>query len=228
MKPLLLLISCVLCGLTSQAQGDMQLIDKIVAIIGDEIVLYSDLQAAEMELTKGQGKLTPEQQCMLIEDQAYQKLLLHHAKLDSVTVSDEEVNAQVERRLSYFMNMFGSAEQFEAYYGKSVAQMKEEYFDLIKEQLLVQKQQGEITRNVKTTPADVLRFYQSLPADSLPLIGEQVSYSKIVVDPVIRETARQRIINFLDSIRQDIVAGRTSMTLQAARHSEDPGSRYKG
>lgn len=228
MKPLLLLISCVLCGLTSQAQGDMQLIDKIVAIIGDEIVLYSDLQAAEMELTKGQGKLTPEQQCMLIEDQAYQKLLLHHAKLDSVTVSDEEVNAQVERRLSYFMNMFGSAEQFEAYYGKSVAQMKEEYFDLIKDQLLVQKQQGEITRNVKTTPADVLRFYQSLPADSLPLIGEQVSYSKIVVDPVIRETARQRIINFLDSIRQDIVAGRTSMTLQAARHSEDPGSRYKG
>lgn len=228
MRILTLFIAGLLGCTASFAQGDMQLIDKIVAIVGDEIVLYSDLQAAEMEMTKGQGKLTPGQQCTILENQVYQKLLLHHAKLDSVTVADQEVDAQVERRLNYFMTMFGTAEQFEAYYGKTVAQMKEEYFELIKEQLLVQKQQGEITKNAKTTPADVLRFYNSLPVDSLPLIGEQVAYSQIVIDPVIRESARQKVINFLDSVRQDIMAGRTSMTLQAARHSEDPGSRYKG
>lgn len=219
---------CLLVPGLAFGQENLQLIDKISAIVGDEIILHSELVGAELEITKGERKLGAGQRCEIVENLVYQKLLLHHARLDSVKVSDDEVNSQVERRLSHFVSMFGSTEQFESFYGKTVSQMKEEYFDLIKDQLLVQRQQGEITKNLKTTPADVLRYFRSLPEDSLPLIGEQVQFSKIVIDPVIRESARQRVIQFLDSIRQDIIAGRTSMTLQAARHSEDPGSRYKG
>jgi peptidyl-prolyl cis-trans isomerase SurA len=215
-------------SLFSNAQENLQLIDRIIGVVGDEIILYSDLKSSELEITKGESTLSRDKECANYENLMYQKLLLHHAKLDSVEVADAEVKAQVERRLDYFVNMFGSVEQFEQYYGKSASQMKDEYFDVIKDQLLVQKEQGEITKNIKVTPADVMSYYNRFPSDSLPLIGEQVQYSQIVIDPEVRESERQHIIQFLDSIRQDIVNGKTSMTLQAARWSEDPGSRYKG
>ncbi len=206
-----------------------ELVDKIVAVVGDEAVLHSDIQSAILEASQGKTvNSTLGERCSVIENLMYQKLLLNQAKLDSIEVSDPEVNQQVERRLNYFVSMFGSVEQFEQYYGKTSAQMKSEYFDLIKEQLLVQKMQREITKDVKVTPSDVLRFFQATPADSLPLIGEQVLYSQIIIDPAIRESERQRTISFMDSLRLEIMNGRTSMTLQAAKWSEDPGSKYKG
>lgn len=211
----------------SLAQGEI--VDKIIGVVGDEIILYSDVKAAILE--RSQGKTTvasPAETCSIYEDLLYQKLLLNQSRLDSIEVADAEVDMQVDRRISYFVQMFGSTEQFEAYYGKTTAQMREEYFDLIKDQLLVQRMQQEITKELKVTPSDVLKYYNSIPADSLPLVGEQVMYSQIVIDPAIRETERQRTIQFLDSIRLDIMNGKTSMTLQAAKWSEDPGSRYKG
>ena len=210
------------------AQGNEELVDKVIAVVGDEIVLYSDLKNGLMELSQGTGKYTRDQECQSFEDLVYQKLLLNQARLDSVEVTDGEGQSQVERRMEYFINMFGSVEQFEAYYGKTVAQMKEQYFDMIKEQLLVQKEQETITKSVRTTPADVLNMFKSLPVDSLPLIGEQLQYSQIKFDPEVRESVVQQTIHMLDSIRNDIVNGKTSMTIQAARWSEDPGSRFKG
>lgn len=210
------------------AQNEREVADKVIAVVGDEIVLYSDLKNSILEASEGSGKATKEQECQAYEDLVYQKLLLNQARLDSVEVSDAEVQSQVERRLGYFISMFGSVEQFEAYYGKSASQMKEQYFDIIKEQLLVQKEQEEITKNVRTTPADVLRMFNSLPVDSLPLIGEQLQYAQIMFDPEVRESVRQSTILLMDSIRRDIIAGKTSMTIQAARWSEDPGSKYKG
>jgi peptidyl-prolyl cis-trans isomerase SurA len=124
--------------------------------------------------------------------------------------------------------MFGSVEEFEKYYGKSQTQLKDEYFDLIRDQLLVQRMSDNITKNVRVTPADVLRYYNGVPKDSIPLIGEQVEFSKIQIDPKVRETERSRVIQLLDSIRVNLVNGRSSMTLEAAKWSEDPGSRYKG
>jgi len=210
------------------AQGKTELVDKVIAVVGDEIVLYSDLKNGLMELSQGTGKYNRDQECQSFEDLVYQKLLLNQARLDSVEVTDGEVQSQVERRMEYFINMFGSVEQFEAYYGKTVAQMKEQYFDMIKEQLLVQKEQETITKSVRTTPADVLSMFKSLPVDSLPLIGEQLQYSKIAFSPEVRESVVQKTIHMLDSIRADIVNGKTSMTIQAARWSEDPGSKFKG
>lgn len=216
-----------LLPLLANAQGE--LIDKIVAVVGDEIVLHSDIQSTILEASQGKtAYATAEERCSVVENLLYQKLLLNQSKIDSIDVSDAEVQMQVDRRINYFVQMFGSTEQFEAYYGKTTAQMKSEYFDLIKDQLLVQRMQSEITKDLKVTPSDVLKYFNSLPPDSLPLVGEQIRYSQIVIDPEVRESERQRTIMFLDSIRNDIINGRTSMTLQAAKWSEDPGSRYKG
>lgn len=213
--------------LLAHSQGEV--IDKIIGVVGDEIILYSDLKSGILEMTQGKSSsVSPIEECSIVENLMYQKLLLNQSKIDSIEVSDAEVQMQVERRLSYFVQMFGSTEQFEAYYGKTTAQMKSEYFDLIKDQLLVQRMQQEITKDLKVTPSDVLKYFNALPPDSLPLVGEQVRYSQIIIDPAIRESERQRTIQFLDSIRLDIIQGKTSLTLQAAKWSEDPGSRYKG
>jgi len=203
-------------------------IDKIIGGVGAEVVLLSDFENAKFELTQGKTQLAAEKECSIFENLMYQKLLLHQAKVDSVEVTDGEVNAQVEKRITYFIEMLGSVEQFETYYGKPISQLKVDFFEMIRDQLLTQKKQDEITKNVKITPSQVLKYYQSLPVDSLPLIGEQVQYSQIVIAPLIPESENQQVIQFLDSVRNDIASGRTSMTIQARRNSEDPGSKFKG
>jgi len=226
-RMILFLSLLVSVGLHAQPKPGIT-IDKIIGGVGNEIILLSELENAKYEISQGKSNFPRQRECSLFEDLMYQKLLLHQAKLDSVEVTDGEVNSQVERRISYFLEMFGSVEAFESYYGKSVAELKIDFFDLIKDQILVQKKQEEITKNVQITPSMVLKYVNTLPVDSLPLIGEQIQYSQIVIAPMIPEKENQRIIHFLDSIRADIVAGRTSMTIQARRWSEDPGSKYKG
>ncbi|MBM3447857.1 MAG: hypothetical protein FJX90_01975 [Bacteroidetes bacterium] len=226
-RMILFLSLLVSVGLHAQPKPGIT-IDKIIGGVGNEIILLSELENAKYEISQGKSNFPRQRECSLFEDLMYQKLLLHQAKLDSVEVTDGEVNSQVERRISYFLEMFGSVEAFESYYGKSVAELKIDFFDLIKDQILVQKKQEEIAKNVQITPSMVLKYVNTLPVDSLPLIGEQIQYSQIVIAPMIPEKENQRIIHFLDSIRADIVAGRTSMTIQARRWSEDPGSKYKG
>lgn len=204
-----------------------ELIDGIIGIVGNEIVLQSDLVTSSLEMNNGKPA-TGVQLCEVYENLMYQKLLLNQSKLDSIEVTDAEVQSQVERRLDYFIQMFGSVEEFEKYYNKTTMQMKSEYFDLIKDQLLVQRMQDDITKNVKVTPSDVQRYFVTIPKDSLPLIGEQVQYSQIVISPKVLDADKINLVAFLDSIRSRLIEGRTSMTLEAAKWSEDPGSKYKG
>lgn len=204
------------------------LVDEVIAVVGNEIILRSDLENLELESTGGKGGLSEEQRCRNIETLLYQKLLLHQSRMDSLEVADSEVQSQVSKRIEYYVQMFGSVEEFEKYYGKSQSQMKDEFFELIQEQMLVQKMQDDIAKNLKITPADVVRYAEEIHPDSIPLIGEQVEYSKIQIDPVIRESEKNRVVNVLDSIRSILVAGKSSMTLEAAKWSEDPGSKYKG
>ena len=204
------------------------IVDEIIAVVGNEVILRSDLETLELETTGGKGGATEEQRCRNLETLLYQKLLLHQSKMDSLEVADADVQNQVTKRIEYYIQMFGSVEEFERYYGKSQSQMKDEFFELIKEQMLVQKMQDEISKNLKVTPADVVRYADNIPPDSIPLIGEQVEYSKIQITPTVRESEKNRIIQMMDSIRSVLVSGKSSMTLEAAKWSEDPGSKYKG
>lgn len=205
-----------------------KVVDKIIAVVGNEIILQSELETSLLEITQGKTQPTTEMVSTAIEQLLYQKLLLNQSKLDSLEVSDAEVTMQVDRRINYFVQMFGSVAEFEKYYGKSQAQLKEEYFDLIRDQLLVQKMQDQITRSLKVTPAEVLRYYKSVPPDSIPLIGEQLEYSKIEIKPKITDAEKDKLYHTLDSLRTILVSGKSSMTLEAAKWSDDPGSKYKG
>ena len=221
-----------LYGLThlwAQPSSDAyQRIDGIVAVVGDEIVLSSDVRDRVTQAQLEGREVSADNECGLIESILFEKLLLHNARLDSLEVTDAEVMGEIDRRLTYYLQMFGSLEAFEAEYGKSVAEWKAEFQDPVREQILAQKMQAEIDQTVRSTPAEVQDYFDAIPADSLPLIPEELSYSELVMQPEVGEAQKMRTRNTLDSIRTLVSTGKISMTLAATRYSEDPGSKYKG
>jgi len=208
--------------------SEFQLLDGIVAVVGDEIILHSAIEDRALQARIEGGEADESNKCGFLEELLFEKLLLHNARLDSLEVSDGEVMDEIERRLAYYIKMLGSVESFEAEYGKSVAQWKADFTEPILDQLLAQRMQQTISQEVRATPAEVLEYFEKTPVDSLPLIPEELSYSEIVLQPVISDRQKQAVRTTLDSIRNLVATGQLSMTLAATRYSEDPGSKYKG
>jgi len=208
--------------------SEFQLLDGIVAVVGDEIILNSAIEDRALQARIEGGESDESNKCGFLEELLFEKLLLHNARLDSLEVSDGEVMDEIERRLAYYIKMLGSVESFEAEYGKSVAQWKADFTEPILDQLLAQRMQQTISQEVRATPAEVLEYFEKTPLDSLPLIPEELSYSEIVLQPVISDRQKQAVRTTLDSIRNLVATGQLSMTLAATRYSEDPGSKYKG
>ena len=207
---------------------DFQVLDAVIAVVGDEFVLQSDIEAQAFS-ARAQGQNVDRiAECRILEDMLFQKLLVHNAKLDSVEVTDAEVLDEIDRRLAYYIQLFGSMEAFEAEYGQSVAQWKSEFAEPMREQLLASRMQASIDQQVRATPAEVQQAYEETPEDSLPLIPEALSYSELVLQPEITEIQRAETRRTLDSVRTLVEQGKLSMTLAAMRYSEDPGSKYKG
>jgi len=227
----LLVVGAVFATLPALAtldSTDFQVLDAVVAVVGDEFVLQSDVEAQAFSARAQGMSVDRKAECRLLEDLLFQKLLVHNAKLDSLEVTEAEVMDELDRRLAYYIRQFGSLEAFENEYGRSVAQWKSEFADPLREQLLASRMQGSIDQQVRATPAEVQQAYAETPPDSLPLIPEALSYSEIVLQPAITEVQRGQTRSALDSIRTLVEQGKLSMTLAAMRHSEDPGSKYKG
>jgi peptidyl-prolyl cis-trans isomerase SurA len=227
-RSFLFIILAGLSGLAAYAQPGT-LVDGIVAVVGNQPVLKSDIEAEKITMKQqGFGMDIPDLDCIVMEEMLFTKLLVFQAVLDSIEVSEGEIMATVEQRLNYFISQLGSPEAFEQYYGKSIAEFKADFHDPIKEQLQSQKMMGNIQQGVKVTPREVEKFFNKIPKDSLPLISAQVQYAQIVIDPAVRQSQKDKERRFLDSIRTEIMLGKTTMFAQAARHSEDPGSKLKG
>ena len=214
--------------LAQPGNSEFQLLDGIVAVVGDEIILNSAIEDRALQTRIEGGEVDESNKCIFLEELLFEKLLLHNARLDSLDVTDGEVMDEIERRLAYYIKMLGSVESFEAEYGKSVAQWKADFTEPILDQLLAQRMQQTISQEVRATPAEVMEYFEKTPVDSLPLIPEELSYSEIVLQPVISDEQKQAVRTTLDSIRNLVATGQLSMTLAATRYSEDPGSKYKG
>ena len=225
---LFVLLGTVFTALLGQAQEqpDLQQLERIIAVVGNEIVLQSDVDAQIFQMEASGMPVTDV--CPVVEQLMLQKLLLHQARLDSIEVDDGEVTAQIDRRLEYYIRMFGSVEAFEAEYGKTVAAWKAEFREPMREQLMADRMQQTIEGQVRATPRDIADHYAGIPTDSLPLIPEELRYSRLLIEPELTEAQKLETRAALDSIRGDVVSGKLSLTLAAMRHSEDPGSKYKG
>lgn len=204
-----------------------RLVDGVVAVVGRNIVLKSDIdQQFESLKQQNQGEM-PGGRCEVFEDLLFEKLLLHQAEQDSVVVSDEEVDLTLERRINVFVQQIGSRQKLEQYYNKSILEIKEEMQPFVKDQMIAQRMMQKVTADIETTPTEVRNFYKSIPEDSLPLINAQVEYARIVKYPDPSPEAVEEAIERLNELRKRISEG-SSFSTMAVLYSEDPGSAKSG
>ena len=205
-----------------------QVVDEIVAVVGDEVVLASDIETQYLQYLSQGHTDSEEIRCQIIEDVLYQKLLVHQAKLDSTDVSEDDVNQEVDRRLSYFISELGSKESVEEYFKKSISKLKIELYDVIYNQLLTQRMQSDITSSVSITPEEVKMFFNQLKESAdIPVMPTTIEISQIVKIPEISSDEKSRIRKKLISFRDRIKNGEDFMVL-ATLYSDDTESAKNG
>ena len=222
---------CVLAGVlftSGSLFAQTESADKIVAIVGkDKIILQSELDMQANELKSHDPNYNDNMKCQILQNMILQKLLVEQAERDSVIVTDDEAETELEKKLRYFISMYGSKEKMEQAVGKTIYQIKEENRELVKEQLIVQKMQSQIFQNVKITPGEVRTFYNK-NADSMPFLPASIEIGQIVIDPPVSREMDDYARKTIDGIRKEIVEGGKSFETMAIMNSDDPGSRDNG
>ncbi len=212
------------------AQSQPAVIDQVIARVGGEYVLLSQLEE-QFAQAVGQSNtpLPPEARCQILDQILVGKLLFNKSKLDSIEVSDSEVegqlNARIDRILGY---MGGSIEQFEDYYGQSITATKEQFREDLREQISVERMRGSVIQEVKVTPAEIKDFFSKIPKDSLPYFNAEVEVGEIALKPEANEDTRELTIARLEDIRERITAGTLTFEEAAQKYSEDGSARGGG
>ena len=225
---LLVILSLFISVLPTYAQDQAMVVDKIIAKIDNNIILKSELEQAYLQyMASGQAIGGSDVKCQMFESLVINKLMIAKAEIDSVVVTDEEVNSNLNNRMNVFISRIGSEEKIEEYYGKSLEQFKDELRDQVKDQLIVQRMQTTITSDISVTPAEVQEFFNSIPKDSLPYFSTEISLAQIVKIPEISKKQKDEISNKLLDIREQIVAGADFEEL-ARKYSEEPAASTSG
>ncbi len=214
-------------SITSFGSFAQQTIDKIAAQVGDKVILLSDIQAQKIQAIQAGITISPEMDCEMLEELMYQKLLITQAILDSVDVTSEQVNSEMESRLRVIENQIGGRQKMEDFYGKTVTQIKNEFRPIIREQLMAREMEYTIANGISVTPREVKDFYTKIPIDSIPFINTQLSFQQIVIYPEISNKDKDIARAKIEKIRKDIMNGKAFST-QARIHSMDPGSAKDG
>lgn len=222
MKRISLLLIGVVClvGLVKAQKT----IDGVAAVVGDKIILHSAIEGQYQQMA-AQGYSGDESalKCQLLEEQLYQKLLAHQAEVDSVVVTEMEINDAIDQRIRYFVSQIGSEEKLAEYFGKSINQIKEEFKPIFKDQLLAQRMEGRVTADITVTPEGVRKFYNDIPKDSLPVLPLELEVSQLVVVPEVDPKEKERIEQKLNSFKERVKNGE-DFSILATLYSEDPGS----
>lgn len=209
----------------SAAQTEGKMLDGVVAVVGGSPILKSEVESKQVQAKMDSVPFNP---CSALEDLLFQKLLLAQAILDSVEVSPEQVEDELERRLRYYVAQFGSVKAFEEFYGKTVERFKEEFRDELKDVMLVNRMQATITDNVTVSPTEIREFFESIPKDSVPFINAEVEVGHIVKKPAINPELKKYAKERLEAIRKEVVSGSKDFATAAILYSQDPGSASKG
>ena len=228
MKRILIVLILVISAFAGQAQTAKLLADKIVAIVGDKIVLKSDI-VNYIEDQKRQGNEMPENaECFLLERMMQDKALILQAEKDSLPVSDEEVEAELDQRVRYFIMQYGGKEAFEQIAGRTIYQVKEDFRKSIREGRLAKSMREKIVEYVKITPNEVKEYFNKIPKDSLPFYETELVIGQIVIHPKAGRELEKYAQDELADYRRQIEAGQKTFETLARLYSEDPGSKQTG
>ena len=224
MTKLLRALALLLLALPAFAQPVPVKVDGVVAQVGKEIILSSDIAMQKEALAREGQTLTD---CQMIRELLLEKLLIHHAAIDSVIVAEEEVDENIDRRIEQLVGQIGTERRLEEYYGKTILEIKEEMRPLMKNQMTAQRMQMTITETIDVTPKEVEDALAKIPLDSLPLIGTEVEIAQVTIVPKVSEQAEKDAIDRLNQLRDRILNG-SSFATMAILYSEDPGSNRNG
>ena len=231
MKRNWIIIALMLLALPTMAQNRQpQVVDKVVAVVGKNIILQSDIENQFIQyrlqgMVEGSGK---EIRSRILEDLLLQKLMLNQAEMDSITVTDEQVEAELNRKIQWFISRIGSQEKMEAQFGKTMSEIKEEVRQAAKDNMLQEEVQRKIMENVVVTPNEVRAFFNDIPKDSLPTVDPEYEIVQIVKRPPVSIDEKLQVKDRLYQIRKRILEGESSFSTMAVLYSEDPGSARQG
>ena len=213
-------------ALSGYAQNNVA--EEVAWVVGDEPIFKSEIEEQYMQLQYERTPVTGNPYCVIPERIAIDKLFLHQAKIDSVEVSESMIIQQAERRINYFINNLGSKEKVEEYFRKPLPELREQTINMVRDQATIQEVQSKLTKDVKPTPADVRKYFNSLPKDSLPYIPLQVEVKIITLNPVIPQQEIDEVKARLRDYTNKVNNGESEFSTLAILYSEDGSSVYGG
>ncbi len=204
------------------------LADKIVATVGDKIVLRSEIDNSILDMQRQNIEIPENARCLLLEQALGIKALVLQAEKDSLPVSDDEINAEIENKVRYFINQYGSKDIVEQIAGKSIYQLKEDFKQTFRDQKLSQSMRIKIVDDVKITPSEVKVYFETIPKDSLPFYESEVEVGQIVVYPKASRELESYAIDQLKEYKQQVESGAKKFETLATLYTDDPGSKETG
>ncbi len=204
-----------------------QVVDQVMAVVGNNIILRSDIEK-QYNQALAQGIVGSEDlKCEVFDQLLLQKLMINQASIDSLIVTDAQVDGELDKRMRYYIKQIGSEERLEEYFHTTIVQLKAELRDVIKEQITVQQMQGKITKDITATPNDVRVYFNSIDPDSIPYIDAEMEVAQIVRNPPISAEEKKAVRARLEEYRQAIIAG-SDFAVYAALYSDDNSTAKKG
>lgn len=224
----LFLFVFVVSTLGAHAQAKKVIADKIAAVVGDRIILQSDIKNSVADMVRRGESLPSNAECMIMEQAVVSKVMMLQAEKDSLPVTDEDVEADLDNRIRSYINQFGSQEAVEEIAGKTIYQIKDDARASVREQKLAGAMQRKIVENVRITPVEVKAFFDKIPKDSLPFYESELEIGQIVLYPKPSRDLEQYIVGEMNNYRRQIELKLTTFEQLAKRVSEDPGSKDRG
>lgn len=206
----------------AMANAQKVVLDKVIAQVGTEYILLSELEEQYALMRDQQGKLPPNVRCFILDNLLTTKLLINQAKIDSIKVTDEEVEAQLNARIDQILEyMGGDVRQFEEYYGQTVNEVKEAFREDLRNKLLAEKMNNKIMSGITVTPSEVKAFFNAIPRDSLPYFNAEVEVGELVYKPKVNEAERQKALQKCENLRRRIIDEGADFAELAKTFSDD-------
>ncbi|MFI5133052.1 MAG: peptidylprolyl isomerase [Chitinophagales bacterium] len=212
------------------AQGPKKVVaDKIIGIVGDRIILQSDIKNSIADIIRQGGTPPDNAECIITEQALISKLLMMQAEKDSLPVTDEEVEAELDQRIRYFINQMGGDQKaLEEMAGKTIYQIKDDARESVRENKLAGAMRNKIVDNVKITPNEVTAFFNRIPKDSLPFYESKLEIGQIILYPKASRDLEKYIVDELSNYKKQVESKITSFEQLAKKYSEDPGTKDAG
>ena len=201
--------------------------EEVAWVVGDQLIYKSEIEAMYQQMQYERTPINGDPYCVIPEKIAIEKLFLHQADIDTVEVQNSMIQQQVDSRINYYISNLGSKEKVEQYFRKTIPQMREEMTEMWKNQSRVQQVQASLTKNLKTTPSDVRKYFSNLHADSIPFVPMQVEVQIITLNPIIPLQEIEDVKARLRDYSNRITNGESEFSTLAILYSED-GSSVRG